>query len=156
MDKNALINKNTANNGEPAVGKTFFPDVSLKELMAMPDVQEAVRRHISVPNPVIPKKVRNPFKNGETGITTQKVESVSGTSLMDIVNVSFTLVGTGINPTDAINKPFRIVDYAFALDANMAGGKFNGYSAKGLKLLVTKIEEVKGGGQDGNQKNDNA
>lgn len=141
MDKTSIAKENIA--GEPTVGKTLFSDISLKELMALPDVQETLKRHVSVPNFVILKKVRNPFKNQETGITTQKVEGVSGTSLMDMVNMNFTLVGIEISPVDAINKPFRVVDYTVALDANMAGGKFNGYSAKGLKLLVTKLEEVK-------------
>lgn len=40
------------------------------------------------------------------------------------------------------NLPFKIVDYNFTLNANMRGGDFNGYSATGLKLLVTKIEPV--------------
>lgn len=145
MDKTSIAKENIAGRKEPTVGKTLFSDISLKELIALPDVQEALKQHVSVPNFVILKKVRNPFKNQETGITTQKVEGVSGTSLMDMVNMNFTLVGTEISPVDAINKPFRVVDYTVALDANMAGGKFNGYSAKGLKLLVSKIEEAKEG-----------
>ena len=135
MDKNSLINKNTANNGEPAVGKTFFPDVSLKELMAMPDVQEAVRRHISVPNPVIPKKVRNPFKNGETGITTQKVESVSGTSLMDIVNVSFTLVGTETTPRTQTTSPSASLTMPLRLTRTWLAGNSTATQRKASNCL---------------------
>lgn len=139
-----IVDNNTINKEINEI-KTLVSEVSLKELIAMLDVQDAIRKHVSVPNPVIVKKVRSPFKNEETGITTQKIEGVSGTSLMDMVSVNLTLVGTELDPVKSINKPYRLVDYTFALDANMAGGKFNGYSAKGFKLLVTKIEEMKGG-----------
>jgi len=143
MDKQHPVKENTLNGGKTAPAKTLFTESSIKELLAAPDVQDALRRHVTVPDSVILKKVRNPFRNEETGMTTQKVEGVSGTSLMDMVNVNFTLVDAKIDPVDSLNKTFRLAEYSLALDANMAGGRFNGYAAKGLRLLVTRMEEIK-------------
>lgn len=135
------------NGSMPAAPKTPYSEASLKELMAKPDVQDAIRSHVHVPDSVIIKAARKPFKDEGTGTTTQKVEGVSGTSLFDVVTHHFTLVNTEIDPIASINKTFRLSGCSFALDANMAGGKFNGYAAKGLKLLVTRIEEVEGGAE---------
>lgn len=134
--------KSTVVTGGECTQKALYSEASIKELIGKPEVQAALAKYIDVPNPVVIKKVRNPYKN--EGTTTQKIEGVSGTSLMDMIPVNFTLVDTELDPVKSINKLYRITDYTFALDANMAGGKFNGYSAKGLKLMVTKIEEVKG------------
>ncbi len=64
-----------------------------------------------------------------------------GTSLENAFAFELTLVDAELGD-EAINKKYRIVDYTFALEANMAGGKFSGYAAKGLKLMVSKLEEV--------------
>lgn len=124
-----------------------YMDIKVKEMMAHSSIQEAIKNIVSVPKKIIIKSTRNPFKNEETGETTQKVHGVSGTSLTDMVEVDFTLVNQEIDGTSAINKEFEIIEYGFALEANMRGGNFNGYSPTGLKLLVTKIASAKIGGK---------
>lgn len=136
-------NNGTANGNIPAV-KPYYPkDVSLKELIAKPKMQEAIREYVFVPDELTVKEVRKPFENGETNTTIQKVKALGGTTLEDAVNFDLTLHGIKLDPVEALNKRYRILDYTFALEANMSGGKFGGYSAKGLKLMVTKLEEVK-------------
>lgn len=146
MNETKILRNDTANGGNSASRKTYL-DASVKETLARPEVQEALKKCIPKPGEVIIKSLKNPFKDKETGVTTQKAEAVSGTSLIDMVNVPFTLVGTELDPVASINRTYRIADYAFALNANMSGGTFQGYAAKGFKLLVTKLEEVKGDGQ---------
>ncbi len=132
----------------PAVD--MFPDcskVSIKELFAKPEMQEAARRYINIPKVVIVKKLKNPFENKETKTITQKVEVMSGTTIEDAVSHELTLLDTTLDPVAAVNKKYRIIDYTFTLTADMSTGKFSGYAAKGLKLMVTRLEEVKGGGK---------
>lgn len=146
-------NKNTANQAKPennstASGnipamKTIYSDVSIKDLIAKQEVQEAFRRYTAAPNEVIIKELRNPFENEDTKITTQKVKAMSGITIEDAVTHELTLVGTTLDPKAAVNKKYRIIDYTFTLEANMSKGNFGGYAAKGLKLMVTKLEEVK-------------
>ena len=146
-------NKNTANQAQPANNgtvseiipavKTSYPDVSVKGLIAQKEVQEAFRRYISIPDKFTVKKLKEPFKNKETKEKTQKIEVMSGTTIEDAAAYEMTLLNTELDPVKAVNKKYRIIDYAFALEANMSGGKFGGYSATGLKLIVTKLEEVK-------------
>lgn len=124
--------------------KPFFSEVSIKELVAKPEVQEAIRHHIHVPEIVTVKKVRKSFENKETKTKTQKIEVMSGTTIEDAITFELVLVDTEIDPVAAINKKYRIVDYTVALDANMKERNFLGYAAKGLKVLVTKFEEVRG------------
>lgn len=131
----------------PNQAKTNYADVSIKELIAKPEVQEAIRRYVSMPEIVTVKKLKNPFENKETKITTQKVEAMIGTTVEDAVSFELTLVDTELDPVEAVNKKYRIIDYSFALEANMKAGKFCGYAAKGLKLMVARLEEVKGGGK---------
>lgn len=69
---------------------------------------------------------------------------MSGTTIEDAVSHELTLFNTELDPVEAVNKKYRIIEYVFALEANMNAGKFGGYAAKGLKLMVTKLEEVKG------------
>lgn len=102
-----------------------------------------MKKLVSVPEEVMFKKIKNPYTNSETKITTQKVEAISGTSIWDVITVPLTLVEIKVDPVDAINKVYRLVDYTLALEANMSGKNFQGYSATGFKLLVTKIEEVR-------------
>lgn len=132
----------TASRNAPAE-KTIHSDVSIKELFAKTEVQEAVRPYVHIPGTFIAKKIRSPFENKETKDKTQKVEAMSGTTLEDAVSFELTLLNIELNPKEAINKKYRIIDYTFALEANMCSGKFSGYAAKGLKLIVTKLEEVK-------------
>lgn len=132
----------------PAVD--MFPDcskVSIKELFAKPEMQEAARRYINIPKVVIVKKLKNPFENKETKTITQKVEVMSGTTIEDAVSHELTLLDTTLDPVAAVNKKYRIIDYTFTLTADMSTGKFSGYAAKGLKLMVTRLEEVKGDGK---------
>ena len=129
----------------PAVdAKTSYRDVSVKELIAKQEVQEAIRRSVVVPETVTVKKLRKAFENKETKTFTQKIEAMSGTTIEDAVSLELTLLDTELDPVEAVNKKYRIIDYTFALEANMSAGKFGGYAAKGLKLMVTKLEEVKG------------
>ena len=67
---------------------------------------------------------------------------MSGSSLSDAVTLNLVLVNTELDPVTAVNKWFRLMEYTLALEANMTGGRFGGYSATGFKLLVTKLEEV--------------
>lgn len=129
--------------GNMPAAKTNYPDVSVKELLAKQEVQEAIRRYAAVPDVVTVKKLRNPFENEETKTITQKIEVMSGTTIEDAVSLELTLLGTELDPKEAVNKKYRILDYTFALEANMSAGRFGGYAAKGLKLMVTKLEEVK-------------
>ena len=48
-----------------------------------------------------------------------------------------------LDPVHAINKKYKIVEYELAMNSNMVGKNFQGYSATGLKLLIKKLEEVK-------------
>ncbi len=68
---------------------------------------------------------------------------MSGTSIEDAVSLDLILVDTELDPKNAVNKKYHIIDYTFALEANMSAGTFGGYAAKGLKLMVTRLEEVK-------------
>lgn len=122
--------------------KPKYNEVKVKEVVANPEIQTAIKKTVDVPAKVIIKSVRNPFKNDDTNETTQKVHAVAGTSLLDMVEFDFTLVNQTVDGTEAINKEFQIVDYGFALEANMRGGNFGGYAPTGLKLLVTKLLPV--------------
>lgn len=121
----------------------FFWTTGIKELFAKGEMQKAIQRYVAVPDVAIIKEVRNPFTNEDTKITTRKVIAMSGTTIEDAVSYELTLVNIELDPVKAINKKYRIVDYTFALEANMSAGKFGGYAAKGLKLMVTKLEEIK-------------
>lgn len=127
--------------------KANYPDVSIKELIAKKEVQEAIQRYVTVPKVVTIKKLKKPFENQETKSSTQKIEAMSGTTIEDAVSHELTLLDIELDPVEAVNKKYRIIDYAFALEANMSAGKFGGYAAKGLKLVVTRLEEVKGDGK---------
>lgn len=134
---------NSTASGNISAAKSNFWDMSIKELIAKPEVQEAIQRYVTVPKVVTVKKLKKPFKNEETKATTQKIEAMSGTTLEDAVSLELTLLNTELDPVEAVNKKYRIIDYTFALDANMSSGKFSGYAATGLKLIVTRLEEVK-------------
>ncbi|MTB36807.1 hypothetical protein [Streptococcus uberis] len=124
--------------------KKFYTNVKIKELFANKDIQKVLKELVEVPKIVLIKQVKNPFTNKDTNETTQKIHAVSGTSLTDMIEIDFTIVGN--EPLDAvysINKYYQIDDYTMSMEANMRGGKFNGYSATGLKILVTKLSEVK-------------
>lgn len=118
-------------------------EIRLKEVLEKEEVQKALRRWFPAPDVVTVKKLRNPFKNEETKDTTQKIEVMGGTTLEDAISFEVTLLNITLDPVAAVNKKYRLMDYKFALTANMSGGKFGGYAAKGLKLIVTRMEEVK-------------
>lgn len=123
--------------------KTIFMDAKVKELIAKPDIQAAIRRYVSVPKDVIIKKVGNASKDHHT----QKIEFMYGETIEDAVHGKATIYDEKhvqfLNPENAINKRHRIVEYELALEANMVGGNFGGYSATGLKLVIKKLEEIK-------------
>lgn len=135
-------NNDTVSGNIPAE-KTSYPDVSLKGLVAEKEVQEAFRRYVSIPEKFTVKKLKEPFKNKETKDKTQKIEVMTGTTIENAAAYEMTLLNIELDPVKAVNKKYRIIDYTFALEANMSGGKFGGYAATGLKLVVTKLEEVK-------------
>lgn len=122
--------------------KENYREVKIKEMIAIPEIQEIIKRHVDIPRTILIKKVRSPYSDKKNNITTQKIEAVSGTSIMDVVTVDLTLVECTIDAEKSINRLYHIDEYTLALDANMSGGKFTGYSPTGLKLLVTKLEEV--------------
>ena len=151
MEKNTLNqerpeNTSTTSGNIPEnspAGKWNLGDARLKELLSKEEVREAIELYVNVPKEGFIKKARNPFENKETKEKTQKVEVMSGTTLEDAVTFEITLLNTEIDPIQAINKKFRIIDYAFAFEANMNGGKFAGYAPTGLRLIVTRLEEVR-------------
>lgn len=122
--------------------KENYRAIRVKELIAIPEIQEAIKRHVDVPRTVLIKNVRSPYSDKQNNITIQKIEAVSGSSIMDFVKVDMTLVDCTLDGEKAINRLYHIVEYTLSLDANMSGGKFMGYSPTGLKLLVTELEEV--------------
>lgn len=146
-------NKNTVNQEKPEINGTDIEnnsdvksnhwDVAVKGLIATQEVQEAIQHYVSVPKVAMVKKAKKPYENKETKDRTQKLEVMSGTTLEDAVTFELTLLNTEIDPVKAVNKKYRIVDYTLALVANMKGHDFLGYAATGLKLIVTKLEEVK-------------
>lgn len=100
--------------------KEVFNQAKVKDLIASPKVQEAMKEMISVPKNIIVKQVRNPFINQETNETTQKIHAVAGTSLMDMVELDLTLVGgQTIDAVEAINKTYQIESFNLPLGANM-------------------------------------
>lgn len=145
-----ITNGSTASGNIPAVAeseKPHFSDISVKELLAKSDVQDVLRRHVAVPKEATFKKLKKAFENKETKITTQKIQAVSGTTLANAMPLELTLVNMELDPVKSVNKRYRIIDYTLALEANMTAGKFGGYAATGLKLMVTKLEEVRGDGK---------
>lgn len=140
-------NDDTANGTLPIGAEgTVYSDpaeISLKDLIAKPEVQEAIKSLYPLPDVVIVKKLRKSFKNDDTKETTQKIKVIGGTTIKDSVDFELTLLNTELDPQKAVNREYRIADYKFALTANMSGGKFSGYAATGLKVVVTRMEEVK-------------
>ncbi len=126
-----------------AVEKTHYENAKVKELLAKPDIQAAMRNYISVPDIVIIKKVGKASMEHHT----QRIEYMAGETIMDAIHGQATITDDThtqfVDPVNAINKRYRIVDYALALEANMSGKNFEGYSATGLKLNIKKLEEVK-------------
>lgn len=123
---------------------TNFTNMSIKEVIAAPVVQSAIKTYLGEPKEVVIKKVRKSYKPkdaDEKTPATQKVEAICGTSLMDAEAIEMTLVGIELDK-DSINHMYRIEEYTYGLNANMVDGKFGGYAASGFKLLVTQIEEI--------------
>lgn len=125
--------------------KLLFSEAKIKDLLAVEEIQTGLRKLVSIPTIIMIKSVRNPFKNDDTGETTQKIHAVAGTTLEDMSEVDFTLVNTTLDAEQAINKRFKIEKYTLGLEANMRGGNFNGYQARGLRLFVTQLEQMKVG-----------
>ncbi len=137
-------NSMETNGNAPDLKEYISPaEIRLKGVLEEEEVQKALLRCFPVPKEVIVKKVKNPFENKETKDTTQKIEVMGGTTLEDAISFEVTLLNTALDPVAAVNKKYRLIDYKFAPTANMSGGKFGGYAAKGLKLIVTRLEEVK-------------
>lgn len=135
-------NNGTISENNPAE-KWTLANVRIKELLAKEDVKKAILNHVNVPKELFIKKVKKSFQPEEAKDKTQKIEVMSGTTLADAVTFELTLLNTELDPVEAINKKYRIIDYALALEANMKERKFVGYAATGMKLMVTKLEEVK-------------
>lgn len=129
---------------------TNFSNASIKEVIATPVVQSALKTYLREPKEVVIKKVRKPYKPkdaDENTPATQKVEAICGTSLMDAEAIEMTLVGIKLDE-QSINHIYRVSEYTYGLIANMVNKNFSGYSATGFKLLVTKLEEVKNGANE--------
>lgn len=135
-------NNGTISENNPAE-KWTLANVRVKELLAEEDVQKAILERVNVPKELFIKKVKKSFQPEGAKDKTQKIEVMSGTTLADAVTFELTLLNTELDPVEAINKKYRIIDYALALEANMKERKFVGYAATGMKLMVTKLEEVK-------------
>lgn len=143
-DVKADLNQNNTPN--TTVEKPLYSKVGIKTLLSDPEIQAVITNKVDVPLVVTIQGVKKPFEDKENkdAPTIQKIHAVAGTSFADMLEVDFTLVGTTVDGEYAIHKQYRLIDYTFALDANMVGRNFAGYSATGLKLLVTRIEEAKG------------
>lgn len=141
--KTDINQNNTPNTTEE---KPLYSKVSVKTLLSDPDVQAVLTKKVAVPLTVTIQSVKKPFENKDNkdSPTLQKIHAVAGTSFTDMIEVDFVLVGTTLDGEYAIHKQYRLIDYTFALEANMVGRNFAGYSPTGLKLLVTRIEELKG------------
>lgn len=142
MEKTKVLNESNKT--------TNFANVSVKEVIATPVVQSALKTYLREPKEVVIKKVRKPYKPkdaDENTPATQKVEAICGSSLMDAEAIEMTLVGIEIDE-QSINHIYRISEYTYGLIANMVNKNFSGYSATGFKLLVTKLEEVKNGANE--------
>ena len=128
--------------------KTKYNELRIKEMMANPAIQEGIKGMITVPREVFIKQIANPYTNKETNETTQKIQSFYGTTIEDMQVLEFTLTGgQTLDGLTAMNKKYQIDEFKVSLVANMRGGNFNGYSPTGLKLLVTKLTEVKTDGK---------
>lgn len=125
--------------------KTFYKNVKVKEMMALPALQKVIDEYVDFPKKVLIKQVREPYKNKDTKETTQKVHAVAGKTLIDVLELDLVLLECSIDPEEAINKEYMIQEYRLALDANMNKGNFQGYAPTGLKIIVTKLEEIKVG-----------
>jgi len=148
-DQTDIVNGGTAR-GNSLNGKPIFSEARIKEVVSRQEMQKALRECVHVPDMVIVKKVRKAFEpkkdenqtETQAQTKTQKIEGICGTSLEDAESIELTLVGIELGG-GAVNKKYRIVDCTLGLIANMNGGNFGGYSATGLKLMVTKLEEIK-------------
>lgn len=121
-----------------------YKNVHVKEILASPNVQNALKELLKIPRKVMIKEVRKPFKSNQTDETTQKVHAIAGNTITDFQEIDMVLLDCSIDREESINKFYEIIDYKFSLIANMKNGEFNGYSATGFKIIVTKIEKVKG------------
>lgn len=139
------MSETNVNNGKTVETKIDFFCASVKETLAKPDIQAALKKHLNVPENLLIKKISKPAMDYHT----QKVASLAGTTLEDAQSVNFTILDEThrqfLDPVQAMNKRYRIIDYAIGLEANMDKKSFLGYSATGFKLIVYKLEEVKGG-----------
>ena len=126
-----------------AVEKIDYMNVRIKDLLSQPELQSAILRYARVPDEPIIKKVSKPSKDHHT----QKIEFIYGKSIMDAMHGQGTIYDETdkqfLDPVHAINKKYKIVEYELAMNSNMVGKNFQGYSATGLKLLIKKLEEVK-------------
>lgn len=134
------------NNSKTVESIPDFSHVSVKETLAKPEVQDVLKKSLNIPQNYFIKKVSKP----STEFHTQKIDALTGTTLEDAQSVKFTIFDeTGkqfLDPVQAINKKYQIIDYVIGLEANIdKDKKFQGYSATGFKLTVHKLEEVKGG-----------
>lgn len=125
------------------VANTDPSEVGIKDMFASLKMQEAIRDYLHIPEVVIIKKMKNPYENKDTKEITQKLHVMGGTTIEDAISFDVTLLNTTLDPVAAVNKKYRLIDYKFALIANMNGKDFGGYAAKGLKVVVTRLEEVK-------------
>lgn len=139
------MSETNVNNGKTIESIPDFSHVSVKETLAKPEVQAVLKKSLNIPQNYVIKKVSKP----STEFHTQKIDALIGTTLEDAQSVKFTILDETdkqfLDPVQAINKKYQIIDYALGLEANMEGKNFQGYSAKGFKLTVYKLEEIKGG-----------
>lgn len=147
IKNNIISQENPENNNTVSENvleeRPLYSAVSVKGTIAEEKVQKAIRECVSIPKAVIVKEVRKSYKPEGTDTATQKIKVMSGTTIENAASHELTLVGIELDPVEAVNKKYRIVDYTLGLEANMSAGRFNGYSATGLKLMVTKLEEIK-------------
>lgn len=75
------------------------------------------------------------------------IKGLSGTSLLDAEEQEFDYVGTPLDEEAYLNQAVRLTDVSFGLVANMTKNSqgrnsFLGYSATGLKLIVSSLERI--------------
>lgn len=107
-------------NGKPSDGMPDYPDASIKEVLMKQGVQDAIKRYINVPDTVIIKKIKKVYTDDTTKETTQKVDAIGGTTIDNAFPCELTLLNITLDPVEAVNKKYRIIESTLGLKANMS------------------------------------
>lgn len=132
--------------------KIPYKTAKIKELLLDKAISKTLADKLAIPEIVIIKEIstRNSFddKNQRTEtVEKQVIKGLSGTSLLDAEEQEFDYVGTPLDEEAYLNQAVRLTDVSFGLVANMTKNSqgrnsFSGYSATGLKLIVSSLERI--------------